>query len=82
MGEFQPLGTEHLAGKPEIGFFISVLRIPQNRMTQMGAVDPQLMGPSGDGPQLQFGKAVKPLQNLIFRQAGFSVRMNLPQKAW
>ena len=59
MGKFQPFGTEHLVRQPQLrrnplGFFTAVLGISQNGEAHVGAVDPQLVGPAGDGAQRQF----------------------------
>ena len=47
----------------------------------MGAVEPQLMGSAGDGPQSQLADAVSSLQNRKFCYRWLSIGMNIPQKA-
>ena len=57
--KFQALGTQQLAcdaplqGKG-LGYLTAVLGISQNGKTLVGTVNPELMGPAGDGPQSQF----------------------------
>ena len=59
MDKRQPFGAEDLAlqshfpGKG-LGFRASVLRITQNRIAQMGAVQPKLVGAPGNRTQFEF----------------------------
>ena len=46
----------------------------------MGAVDSQLMGAAGDGPQSQLADAILALQNFIFRSGGFAFLVYITQK--
>ena len=59
MGQLQTPGAQGL-GLPAQGvgkglrLFVSVLGISQDGKAHISAVDPELMGPAGDGPQRKF----------------------------
>ena len=77
----QQLGFEALFPGKGHGRLAAVLRIPQDGEAHVGAMEPQLMGASGNGLQRQAADLCTPLQNMETRDAGLAVRADLPQKA-
>ena len=86
MGEFQPMGAEHLisqskfAGK-STGFFRAVLWVAQNREAYVGAVNPQLVSAPRHRVQGKFADLPVPVKHLKFRHGGLALGADLPQKA-
>ena len=62
-------------------FFRSVLGVPQDGAAEIGAVEPELVGASGYGVQLQPGRLGPSFQHPVFRDAGFAVGVDFPQQA-
>lgn len=59
VGEGKTDGAKELRLQPEglteaVAGFAAILGIAQNGVAHMGAVEPKLMGPPGDGPQSKF----------------------------
>ena len=57
VGKRQPFGAKLLMGKTRReggGGITEILGISQNGVAHMGTMDPQLMGPAGDGLQCKF----------------------------
>ena len=54
MFEGQTVGAEKLAWQAHLAFLAAVLGIAQNGEAAVGAVDPELVGSAGNGPQGEF----------------------------
>ena len=59
VGKTEAFGTQKLAVQPfgqgvRLGSFAAVLGINQNREAHVAAMEPQLVGPAGDGAKLKF----------------------------
>ena len=85
VGEFQDFGTKLLGGEAQLGgIFLgvpaSVLGVPQNGAAHMGAVDPELVGPAGDGAQGKGTQWALPCKDLKFRPGGLALRGYIAQK--
>ena len=80
MGEFQAFGAKHLVGKAKIRHAVAILRIAQNGISHVGAVDAQLVGTSGNGTQGQLGISLQVFQNLKFRDALLAIGTHFPQQ--
>ena len=61
----QPHGVETLARQPRHGLFGPIHRIPQNRVADVGQVDPDLVGAPGDELAAHQGEPVPDGQGLV-----------------
>ena len=71
-GEGQLIGIEGLIGPVEALIELTVLAVAQQRMTGVGELGANLVGPAGDQLALHQGKAVSRIQYLIIGLAGFA----------
>ena len=86
MGEFQPMGAEHLIRQSQpvrksAGFLRAVLWVAQNGEAHIGAVYPQLVGAACHRAQRKLTDLSVPVKHLKFRHGGLTLGGDLPQKA-
>ena len=86
MGEGQGFGAQELVGKPQGGgegrrLPAGILGVAQDGKAGIGAVEPKLVGASGEGAQGQSAIALLPLQHGKGGLGRLPVRADLPQQA-
>ena len=73
MPEAEGSGVEALAGLAQFRLFVAIDRITQDRVTDVGHMDPTLMGPSCLQAAADMGVAPKPLHHLPMGDGGLGI---------